>query len=88
MTGIWEAHTSTSVDDTVVWAKGKLENFGDGPSNNSLYPHCMKTIFRIHAGGKTNQGPKENAHKRDHLCADVESMAGADRLGNDFGETE
>ena len=87
MTEYGQAHTSAPVDDTVMWAKGELENFGDRPSNNPLHSTYEYDYFRIHADGKTNQGPKENAHKRNHLCADVESMAGADRLGDDFRET-
>src|SRR6266702_3181798 len=48
----------------------------------------MSMTFRVHAGRKTNHGQQENAHKWNHLCADVKSMAGADRLGNDFRETD
>ena len=70
-----------------MWAKSKLENFGDRPCNNPLHSTYEHDVFRIHADGKTNQGPKKDAHKRNHLCADVESMAGTDRLRNDFRET-
>ena len=87
MTEYGQARTGTPVDDTVMWAKSELENFGDRPGNNPLHFTYEHDIFRIHAEGKTNQGPKKNAHKRNHLCADVESMAGADRLRNDFRET-
>ena len=51
-----KVQTSTTVDDTVMWAKGKLENFGNGPSNNPLCSHSMNTIFRIHAGGIDEPG--------------------------------